>query len=336
MLSQTHEPQPKAVPVPIADAGAAPVGAKAHKQDQPQPTASVAPSGTPATRTRSQPVLAPFAGDVLAVPTPAALTAEQTEMLALLKAHVPGLLARNDPVQLAKEQRWADDACLLRYLRATKWNYNNAVARLTATLAWRREYKPDEIPDDEVMPEALTGKEVFCGFDNQGRPVFYLSPARENTTTYDRQLRFVVYNLEKMCRLLPPGVEAMSVVVDYENVSMRAAPPLSISRRFLQVIGDHYPERMGTSFIVNPTWYLSMFFGLIGPFLDPVTRSKLYIVDPKTQGDLSKGGSMPTTGMGGWTDIRQHIPAKYLWKEFGGDLDYEWNFDEYWAALKNV
>jgi exonuclease III len=43
-------------------------------------------------------------------------------------------------------------------MRATKWNLNEAEKRLKATLEWRREYKPDLIPPDEVKMESETGK----------------------------------------------------------------------------------------------------------------------------------------------------------------------------------
>jgi hypothetical protein len=41
-------------------------------------------------------------------------------------------------------------------------------------LAWRREFKPDEINPDDIEQESLTGKEIINGFDKQGRPNIYL------------------------------------------------------------------------------------------------------------------------------------------------------------------
>lgn len=43
-------------------------------------------------------------------------------------------------------------------MRAAKWNSADAEKRIKATLEWRREYKPDLIPPDEVKIEAQTGK----------------------------------------------------------------------------------------------------------------------------------------------------------------------------------
>lgn len=49
------------------------------------------------------------------------------------------------------EQRWLNKPDTMpRYMRAAKWKFDDAKKRLKATLEWRREYKPDLIPPDEV------------------------------------------------------------------------------------------------------------------------------------------------------------------------------------------
>ena len=45
-----------------------------------------------------------------------------------------------------------------RYMRAAKWVFPDAQKRIKATMEWRREYKPDLIPPDEVRIESETGK----------------------------------------------------------------------------------------------------------------------------------------------------------------------------------
>lgn len=49
------------------------------------------------------------------------------------------------------EKRWLEKPDTVpRYMRAAKWKLDDAKKRLKATLEWRREYKPDLIPPDEV------------------------------------------------------------------------------------------------------------------------------------------------------------------------------------------
>jgi len=43
-------------------------------------------------------------------------------------------------------------------MRASKWNLADAKKRLMLTLEWRRDFKPDIIPPEEVRIESETGK----------------------------------------------------------------------------------------------------------------------------------------------------------------------------------
>jgi len=43
----------------------------------------------------------------------------------------------------------------------------------------------------------------------------------------------------------------------------------------LNILQDHYPERLGLSLIANVPWLVDIFFKLIRPFIDPVTRAKM-------------------------------------------------------------
>jgi hypothetical protein len=45
-----------------------------------------------------------------------------------------------------------------RYVKASLGNLEEAKRRLQATLAWRREYRPDLIKPSEIAPEAQEGK----------------------------------------------------------------------------------------------------------------------------------------------------------------------------------
>jgi hypothetical protein len=167
---------------------------------------------------------------------------DKVELVAQLKDQLEGAFAQIEMVLEEKERKWMDERCLIRFLRATKWNVGQAVDRLVNTMVWRRDYKPDRIDPDEVEPEAVTGKEIISGFDKVGRPIFYLIPKRENTKEYERQIKYVVYNLEKAIKLMPTGVESICLVLDYENISMFNAPPMGVTKMFLQVFSEHYPE----------------------------------------------------------------------------------------------
>ena len=115
------------------------------------------------------------------------LSAAQCEMVSQVQQQTQEL----------ETDEWLDDACVVRYLKASKWDLNDAIARLRKTIAWRHEFKPLQITAEHVYEEAETGKSVLSGFDKLGHPVMYLTPRLENTKTYTRQIQFVVFNMEK-------------------------------------------------------------------------------------------------------------------------------------------
>lgn len=51
------------------------------------------------------------------------------------------------------EQCFLTRECILRYLRATKWNVNEAKKRLEGTIIWRREYGTDTLTAETIEPE---------------------------------------------------------------------------------------------------------------------------------------------------------------------------------------
>src|SRR5271156_1102410 len=54
------------------------------------------------------------------------------------------------------EKYWLSRECLLRYLRATKWNVVEAKKRLEGSIVWRREYGTDNLTAELIEPEELS------------------------------------------------------------------------------------------------------------------------------------------------------------------------------------
>lgn len=54
------------------------------------------------------------------------------------------------------EQYFLTRECILRYLRATKWNVQEAKKRLEGTIVWRREYGTDSMTSETIEPEVPT------------------------------------------------------------------------------------------------------------------------------------------------------------------------------------
>ncbi|KAJ7364130.1 CRAL-TRIO domain-containing protein [Mycena albidolilacea] len=210
------------------------------------------------------------------------------------------------------EKMWLSYECILRYLRASKWKVDVAIQRLEATLKWRREYGMYETVPADVEPEAVTGKEIPLGFDVHGRPALYLIPSRQNTTESTQQIQFNVWMLERCIDLMPPGVESLDLLINYADKAKN--PSFGTARAVLNILQDHYPERLGLALILNVPWLLNTFFKLITPFVDPVTRNKMKF-NPQV---IEDGIFSPDMVMAQW---------------WGGSYKFEYEHDKYWPAL---
>ncbi|EGN93588.1 hypothetical protein SERLA73DRAFT_189301 [Serpula lacrymans var. lacrymans S7.3] len=239
-------------------------------------------------------------------------TPEQTAQIAALADYAQSLtLPPSDPYH-KWEQRWLhrpDTAP--RYMRAAKWKYDDAMRRIKATLEWRRDFKPDIIAPEDIRIESETGKIILNGFDNDGRPIIYMRPGRENTETSPRQLRHLVWWLERAKDIMPPGQESLVIIVDYKSTTLRTNPSISVARKVLTILQQHYVETLGRAIVVNLPTLLSFFYKGISPFLDPVTRDKMRF-NP---------------------DLFQLIPREQLDADFGGEYEFEFEPEAYWEQI---
>ncbi|KAF4573525.1 CRAL-TRIO lipid binding domain superfamily protein [Pleurotus pulmonarius] len=239
-------------------------------------------------------------------------TEEQQAQIKDLKEYADSLLLPESDSYHQWEKRWLNKPDTIpRYMRASKWHYADAQKRIKGTLEWRREFKPDLIVPDDVEVESETGKIILTGFDKDGRPIIYMRPGRENTQRSDRQLRHLVWWLERAKDLMPPGQESLVIIVDYKSTTLRTNPSISIARKVLHILQQHYVETLGRAIVVNLPYILSFFYKGISPFLDPVTRDKMRF-NP---------------------DLLELIPKSQLDADFGGDYNFEFEPKSYWRQI---
>lgn len=149
------------------------------------------------------------------------------------------------------ERMWLTRECLLRYLRACKWSSSDAITRLQRTLTWRREYGMEKLTADYISPENETGKQIILGYDIHGRPCLYLLPSNQNTEKSDRQIQHLVFMLERVIDLMGPDQETLALVVNYNESKSGQNATVSQAKQTLNILQNHYPERMGRALVIN-------------------------------------------------------------------------------------
>jgi hypothetical protein len=190
---------------------------------------------------------------------PAALTADQQSKYdAVLKTvsswtTVPTTSERNAPTEpiTDDERMWLTRECLLRYLRASKWNVAQAEQRLQATLTWRREYGVEKLTPDHISIENETGKQVILGFDINSRPCLYLIPSNQNTEKSERQIQHLVFMLERVIDLMGPNQETLALLVDFASTKSGQSASVGQAKETLNILQNHYPERLGRALVLN-------------------------------------------------------------------------------------
>ncbi|GEQ72350.1 hypothetical protein JCM33374_g6037 [Metschnikowia sp. JCM 33374] len=223
------------------------------------------------------------------------------------------------------EKAWLSKECILRYLRASKWDPEAAKKRIEATLAWRREFglskmtdSQNELTDSVVSPENETGKEVILGFDNEARPCLYLKPGRQNTKTSQRQVQHMVYMLERVIDFMPPGQDSLALLIDFKaspaGTVSNKIPPVNIGRQVLNILQTHYPERLGKALLTNIPLLAWTFLKIIHPFIDPLTREKLVFDQP----------------------FPEYVPVTQLDGDFGGQVNFEYDHAKYWDKMVSM
>ncbi|KAK8956630.1 Patellin-6 [Platanthera zijinensis] len=215
-----------------------------------------------------------------------------------------------------RSSAYCTDACLKRYLRARNWNVTKSKKMLQESLKWRSAYKPEEIPWHEVAVEGETGKGYRAGFhDRDGRTVLVMTPAKQNTTSHENQVRHLVYLLENAILNLPEELEEMVWLIDFTGWSLANAVPIRTARESASILQNHYPERLSVAFLYNPPRIFEAFWKIAKMFLDPVTMKKVKFVYPKNMESMEL--------------LKQRFDADALPVQFGGRSPAEYNHEEF-------
>lgn len=249
----------------------------------------------------------PFSGPIRGGTTPSTAGVQLARCMQDLSSdqlhayHALAELVKQNRVDV-KSQLWSPDSfeqCLLRFLRARKFDVQKSWAMLSATMEWRCKMNPMALvamPPEEVvgLPKELILQHFpmwHQGFCKEGRPVIFKNfgqtriAAMCEHTTMDHLVRFHISVNEKASRLcaeqskkLNKDIETSVYVLDvngWQPWGFTAA--FEFCRQMAKIDSDHYPERLGRLFVINSARIVYYFWKLIKGFLDPVTAAKVEI-----------------------------------------------------------
>jgi len=217
------------------------------------------------------------------------------------------------------EEKWLTDMCLCRYLRARNWDIKKSTEMIKNSLEWRRSYQPHLITAEDVKIELNnTGKMYRNGFDKHGRPIIYMKPGKDNTGVPEKEVKvkYLVYLMEKASRAADEskGIDKFVWLVDYKDFNQLTGIVLTkVAKEILDILQDHYPERLGLAFIINAPWTFHLMWKMLQPFLTDSTKSKVRMISGHK-----------------FEEIQEAVDLDQLETAYGGNNTFTYDFDKYW------
>jgi hypothetical protein len=229
----------------------------------------------------------------------------------------------------------------LRFLRARKWNQEDAVKMATDWWTWYNApldstglITPRNILDNiEDENEHLYRR--FCPHSNmledkQGRPIYWEMTGRISSMFSElnkhltaeqliirhvRQQEIMIRRLKYSSQKYNRTIEKQVVVFNLVDMSYAVdTTAMSVFKETLRIDQNYYPERLGKFYMINAPWFFTMIWSLIKPWIDPDTASKFQIL----------GSNYLDT-------LRELIDDSQIPLEYGGSCSYftwEWPFPD--------
>ncbi|KLT38476.1 hypothetical protein CC85DRAFT_252949 [Cutaneotrichosporon oleaginosum] len=252
-----------------------------------------------------------------AAPPRPEVTAEQTAALDAFKKHFADY--KIECTELGeREKMWLSQETLLRYLRATKGDTDAAIARLEATLAFRRQLNLYDVDATAAIAEKDTRNATrFTAGWNGLRPVNYVFMNRNPLPLEERDMVHNLFLLERMMDLTPAGAQEVCTVFNFGGKQMGPKPGLGQTKEMLGVYDAHYPLQPSLTMLQDMGWAMRAFVNMVWPFIG----------EAKERTITKTGEQAVAEGL---------FQADGLIKECGGALDFTYDHATYWPTLLSV
>lgn len=210
-------------------------------------------------------------------------------------------IARDLVFKLADDREWAaeeqsaafnDAGVLLRFLRASHWKSMEALRRLKATVRWRKAFGIAALcagaPADLLAQENARGRIFVRGSDRSGRPILVVRLRYPDLRRGEDYIRHAVYCIERAVACLDrreamvdignvgPGSHAddqvfevqeaagkFTLLIDFTDYAPQNRPKLGTARAVLNILRDHYPERLGRAILLGPPPHVAAWWRLM-------------------------------------------------------------------------
>lgn len=225
------------------------------------------------------------------------------------------------------------DALVLRFLRARKWDVDNALVMLVSTMNWRATevHVDDDIMKngeatmvekskssdpkakqlgEDFMAQIRMGKSYLHGLDDKGRPICVVRVRlhHQGEQCEESLERYTVYLIETARMVLRPPVDTATILFDMTGFSM-ANMDYTPVKFMIKCFEANYPESLGSVLVHKSPWIFQGIWKIIKGWLDPVVASKVHFTN-------------------NIKDVEQFIHSSRVLKELDGQEDWTYQYVE--------
>ncbi|XP_060565183.1 alpha-tocopherol transfer protein-like isoform X1 [Ruditapes philippinarum] len=169
-----------------------------------------------------------------------------------------------------------DDAYLLRFLRAKKFDYDRAFNLIMKHFSMRADEKNKQLFDNllpstvkHVLDAGVTG--VLPHRDKQGRRVMIFRPGKWDPSKYaiDDIFRANFISLTKLVEEEEAQISGIILLADLKSMGWKQTRRLKplLARRIIGLLQDSFPMRFKGIHYVNEPVIFDMIFAVIRPFM---------------------------------------------------------------------
>ncbi|KAG4210197.1 hypothetical protein ERO13_A02G031600v2 [Gossypium hirsutum] len=184
------------------------------------------------------------------------------------------LVKKQSPPLTPKQEKFCNNACIERFLRAKGDNVKKAAKHLRACLAWRETIGTENLIADEFSTEIAEGVAYVAGHDEELRPIIVLRIKQDYQKFHSQKLftRLLVFTLEVAIATMPKNTQQFVLLLD-ASFFRSASAFMNLLLAALKIVGEYYPGRLYKAFVIDPPSLFSYLWKGVRPFVELSTAT---------------------------------------------------------------
>ncbi|KAG6759363.1 hypothetical protein POTOM_035839 [Populus tomentosa] len=182
------------------------------------------------------------------------------------------LLRKHAPLTV-KQEKFCNNACVERFLRAKGDNVKKAAKHLRACLSWRESIGTENLIADEFSAELAEGVAYVAGHDEESRPVMIFRIKQDYQKFHSQKLHSDMSENRQRSDIFSDNVRAAPEVSPSWLHYWSASAFMNLLLGTLKIVAEYYPGRLYKAFVIDPPSLFSYLWKGVRPFVELSTAT---------------------------------------------------------------